>query len=317
MSAATQKASCEVSQGGAAFSYAQAAKGRSPSIPSTLPSGKALLELADTDGRRTSVPESKNAPADAAKTHTEDQAGVNQEGLDAKARPEANPAPINSSELDTKHVIPAHASPNGQPTVTNSTPSSPSFGTASTSTLPKEDEILSAANGSSDSTWDKQSQGSQNGLKTSEKAETGKEPTNTPTWDEESVPTISLKEAPPPAVNVWQHRREMQNAKAKTIQSAGLIKPASHGGGNVSPKNVAKSYDNALDLKKQDAKKKIKISQGASEEKVVSGGSKEVNKLAEGKPRGGEDGKFLYSLNSIPLTLNKFLRGVLDELLAL
>ena len=71
MSAATQKPVGEVSQVGASFSYAQAAKGRTPSVPSTLPPGKVPTEPMGVSERKISVSEPKITVIDS--RHTEGQ----------------------------------------------------------------------------------------------------------------------------------------------------------------------------------------------------------------------------------------------------
>lgn len=298
MSATTQKPVGEVSQVGASFSYAQAAKGRSPSAPLTLPPGKVPTEPVDTSERKTSSSESKITATGS--KQTEGQVEKIPEEGNAKVRPEPTAASSGAPESHKKSAVsPPHQQPEAQPQVAASTPSSPSYGTASTSTLPKEDETLSAANGSSDSTWDKQSQGSRNGQsasngpKSNEKNESDKEQSTIPTWDEESPAPASLKEAPPPAVNFWQHRKELQDAKAKTMQSTSLhpLKPINLPGGSTSQSKDSKSSDNALDPRKHDSKKKTKIVPGNLEEKPGGGGGKEGNKLPEAKTRGGEDGE--------------------------
>lgn len=297
MSAATHKPVSEGPPLGASFSYAQAAKGRNPSIPSTVASGKPPSELVDLSGPRVSIPEPKNTSV--AKAHAEEQSGKSHDSGEVTAVIELISAPSGVTEPDTKVSVP-QLQPNleGQVQVSASIPPSPSSGTASASTLPKEDEALSNANGSSDSTWEKQSQGSQNGNKTGEKVEGDKEQNTGRAWDEE--PTTSsltlLKEAPPPAVNVWQHRKEMADAKAKTMQSANIQshKTLYHAGGNGSLNNGSRTVDNTLDPRKQDSKKRGKAIHGQTEDKYLGG--KDGNKLAEPKSRTGEECKLVNSL---------------------
>lgn len=298
MSAATQKPVGEVSQVGASFSYAQAAKGRTPSVPSTLPPGKVPTEPMGVSERKISVSEPKITVIDS--RHTEGQAGKTSEEENAKVGPEATAASPSASEAQTKSPIPhLQRQPETQPHVTASTPSSPSYGTASISTLPKEDETLSAGNGSSDSTWDKQSQGSrngqnaQNGIKSNEKNESDKEQSTIPNWDEDSPAPACLKEAPPPAVNIWQHRKELQDAKAKTMQSTSShpLKSINLPGSSTSQSKDPKSSENTSDLRKHDNKKKAKPTAGNLEEKTGTVGGREGSKLIEAKNRVGEEGE--------------------------
>lgn len=295
MSAVIPKPLSDGSPSGTSFSYAQAAKGRTPSIPSALAPGKLPSESDDLGVRRVSAPEPKNTPIACPKAQTEDLVGNSREGVSAKPGTEPVSTPSSAAELNSKTTAP-ELQPNaeGQVHTPSSIPPSPSSGTASTSTLPKEDEALSSANGSSDSTWEKLSQESQSGNKTSEKPESDKEQTTSQAWDEEpTMPSLtSLKEAPPPAVNVWQYRKELADAKAKTI-SASLQIPKSQNitGGNASSNNGIKPSENSLEMRKQDTKKRGKNISGQPEDKQASG--KEVTKVTETKPRNGEEGKLL------------------------
>ena len=298
MSTVVHKPLSDGSPSGASFSYAQAAKGRTPSTPSTLASGKSPSESEDLGVRRVSAPEPKHTPIAFPKAQTEELVGNSRGGAVAKSGTEPVSTPSSAAELNSKMAAP-ELQPNseGQVHTSPSIPPSPSSGTASASTLPKEDEALSSANGSSDSTWEKLSQGSQNGNKTSEKPESDKEQNTSQTWDEEPTTSslTSLKEAPPPAVNVWQYRKELADAKAKTMSASLQIpKPQNHTSSNASSNNGIKPSENPLEMRKQDAKKRGKNIPGQPEERQASG--KEVTKVTETKPRNGEEGKLLAFL---------------------
>lgn len=298
MSAVIHKPLSDGSSSGASFSYAQAAKGRTPSIPSTLASGKPTSESVDPGVRRVSAPEPKNAPITFPKAQTEELVGNSREGTVTKSGTEPASTPSNAAEINSKSIAP-ELQPNteGQVQTPPSIPPSPSSGTASTSTLPKEDEALSSANGSSDSTWEKLSQGSQIGNKTSEKLESDKDQTTSQAWDEEPITSsiTSLKEAPPPAVNYWQYRKELLDAKTKTMSASLQIpKPQNNTGSNASPNIATKPSENASDMRKQDTKKRGKNIPGQAEEKQANG--KEVTRVTETKMRNGEEGKLLASL---------------------
>lgn len=296
MSAAIHKPLGDGSPSGASFSYAQAAKGRTPSIPSTLTSGKSPSESVDLGVRRVSAPEPKNTPVAFPKAQTEESVGNSREETVTKSGTESASTPSNAAEVNSKSIAPEHQ-PNTEGQVHTSIPPSPSSGTASTSTLPKEDEALSSANGSSDSTWEKLSQGSQIGNKTSEKLESDKDQTNSQAWDEEPITSsiTSLKEAPPPAINVWQYRKELLDAKAKTVSASLQIpKPQNHTGVNASPNTGTKPSENAFDMRRQDTKKRGKNIPGQPEEKQTNG--KEITKVTETRMRNGEEGKLLAFL---------------------
>ena len=178
-----------------------------------------------------------------------------------------------------------------------STPSSPGFGTASTSTLPKEDDMFSTPNGSSDSTWEKQSQGSQNGTKNGEKADAEKEQSADTTWDEEPQQSVALKEAPPPAINFWQQRIEAQDAKAKALKQATPTqksRPTNTNAGYGSINGASKSLDSSINFRKQDTKKKTKGHSGSTDERAVSGTPKDGSKSAEGRTRNWDEGNIIF-----------------------
>lgn len=166
----------------------------------------------------------------------------------------------------------------GQPQPTASTPSSPEYGTTSTSTLPKEDDVFSTANGSSDSTSDKHSQTSQGESKTTEKDDIEKKQNPSASWDEEvtaSVPT--LKEAAPPPVNVWQIRSQNQ-AKTKTSVPGSQSKPANSVNGVDSAHSPINGSESISEQKRQDSRKKKPIS-GLAEDQMSSGNGKDGNRI--------------------------------------
>lgn len=292
---ATQKLPGESSPTGPTFSYAQAAKGRSPSVPSVLSSGITSSENMSGSARSTSVPSAKDAtviPMNGSVVETPNDA---HEEVDAKVSDskDSNSSDLELTPKNVTSVLPSSSPAQPQPAA--STPSSPSFGTASTSTLPKEDELSSTANGSSDSNWDKISQSSQNGSKPSEKTEDDKLPNPASTWNDESPQSALLKEAPPPAVNFWQHRKEIQEAKAKTKQATGIQAPklTTQFGANGNISNGLQNSDSGLDSKKQESKKKTKSSTTYVEEKSSPGNNKEGHRVGEGRPRGLEEGMLL------------------------
>ena len=297
MSAATQKPVRELPQTAPAFSYAQAAKGVHPSVHSPVSSSKALSETIGMNHRRTSIPDSKSASMvperpTAQRTVSE---GRESHGGDLKAAIEPESVPPNNRETTLANMSPVGPTQSGSnDQATTSTPSSPGFGTASTSTLPKEDDVFSTPNGSSDSTWEKQSQSSQNGTKNEEKVETEKEQNAGTTWDEEPPPLpVSLKEAPPPAVNFWQQRKEANDAKVKASkQAAPIPKPKSvtSNMGSGSMNGAPKGLDNDIDFKKQDTKKKAKGNGGPVEERTALGAAKDAIKSPDSRTRNWEEG---------------------------
>jgi la-related protein 1 len=205
------------------FSYAQAAKGISTASTTSLPSKPA------------SIDQSKGVRYDET-NNSSHQPSANVSALPVETEVGSDP---ESSEISGD---PETQSPNGetqQPvTVTNSSmqetsgTSSPIDGTASTSTLPKDDDI-SAVNGISDAAWDGQSQASGPNERTS-LSEDGKKDSSSNTVSERSFGPRELKAAPIPVVNIWQQRKEAQEAKAKATAAA-LKSVASN---NLSPKTT-------------------------------------------------------------------------------
>ena len=178
--------------GGNTFSYAQAAKGRSPSVPNTaLAAEKPVAKRTASEGQQTLVDD------------FEEQKSSN-----------VTSPPANNDENKV------------------SLPSSPEYSTAPSLTLPKEEDMSATQNGSSEFTWEKASQSSQSGTKD---GESGKRDVDTASWADESSASVSLRDAPPPAVNFWEQRKEQLQAKAKAV------KPA------VSPSSKTSDFHHPLD----------------------------------------------------------------------
>jgi la-related protein 1 len=111
-------------------------------------------------------------------------------------------------------------------TLVNSIPASPSFGTASTSTLPKEEDITLVNTAPSESVWDRHSQPANGHEKSTEPTEgrrgkKGKKQKNTEKEAEKEAEKQKEEEkklemliaAPPPAVNIWQQRAQALKVK--------------------------------------------------------------------------------------------------------
>jgi la-related protein 1 len=301
MSAATQKPVGELPQAAPAFSYAQAAKGMYPSVPSALPSGKTSSEITEMTPRRTSIPDSKpvSMVSDRPMTKRTASEGRESHGGGLKTSNEPDSVSSNSGETaPTNTSLTGYPQSGGHDQAVNSTPSSPGFGTASTSTLPKEDDLFSTPNGSSDSTWEKHSQTSQNGAKTGEKVGAEKEQSVGTAWDEEPPLPVSLKEAPPPAINFWQQRKEAQDAKSKALKQVAPAAKSELATSNVrygSMNGPPRGLDNDVDLKRQDTKKKAKGNVGPPDERTAPRAVKDGIKSADGKSRNGEEGNIMPS----------------------
>ncbi len=306
MSAVNQKPQKEPMPAIPAFSYAQAAKGTSPSQPSSSSASKALSDTTETDTKKTRPSDAGSGTATSARTPTKRTAseGRAPQGKGFERGIEKNDMqPSNSDSTSNDNLKPESSAKDRvsskAPSKSTSGPSSPDIGGTSASTVTKEEEVFAAGNRSSDSTWDKQSQTSQNGNKSNEKTEVERENASQRAWDEEVPTAAALREAPPPIQNIWQQRKQAQEAKAKSKQSAPLqlSKPPMINNGPVTINGTVKSTETAIDAKKQEGRRKGKSS---PDDKASPENAKGVNK--EGKARTGEDGIFAHRCTTI-LTL--------------
>ena len=271
------------------FSYAQAAKGKTPASSSLPPNGKSSSEVTDKDLKRTVSSDRKMVITDVDRHSAKRAASEGRKPI-SRSRDDKNEAPVSflsdhKDDLGTDLL----SKPKGEGTQKGaSLPSSPEYGTTSTSTLPKEDDAFSTVNGSSDSTSDKQSQTSQNDASTVDKGilEQQISPDAGPTWDEEPSNALAFREAPPPILNVWQQRKEAQNAKARAKQAlTAQGKSSTVDAGQCGTNGVVKGQDVTTDLKKPDSKRKGKT---IVEERAVQDTAKTMNRDA--KARHSSDG---------------------------
>ena len=283
MTATTQKTSGDLGQTTPTLTYALAAKGRSPSVPSLLPNGKNLPDATGEGLKRSSSSGSRDTVANTTKAPSKHTASETQmpQSEDIKADQEEQQVQHNEIKDVTKADSAAgKLSSTAQPQSMASTPSSPEYGITSTSSLPKEDDAFSAVNGSSESTWDKQSQSSQNGSKGGEKAEAEKGQASNMSWDEEVPAPVSLKEAPPPPVNIWQQRIAAQKPKPSTPTQP--PKPAIPNLSSGNANGSAKAAEASTEQKKQDGKKKGKTVVGAVDERSAQGAARNGSKSSDG-----------------------------------
>ena len=282
MATSVQKPSGDLGQTAPTLTYALAAKGRSPSVPSLPPNGKSLSDTTENGLKRSSSSGSRDTsanPTKASTTRTASETRITQ--VEDVSTGEGQQ---QVQENETKDVIKSE-NPAGQPySVAQpqpmaSTLSSPEYGVTSTSSLPKEDDAFSAMNGSSESTWDKQSQTSQNGSKGGEKADAEKGQAPKISWDEEVSAPASLKEAPPPPINIWQQRIAAQKPKSST--PAQPPKPAVPKMSPGTSHDAAKGNEGITEQKKQDGKKKGKAGAGPQDERPAQAVSRNGNKSTE------------------------------------
>ncbi|KAF4290859.1 hypothetical protein KXW98_008695 [Aspergillus fumigatus] len=236
------------------FSYAQAAKGviATPSAanPASTEPNKPAVK-ADEQSIISSVQTEPETTAPTAPT-----AETSQEAEKAAA----------STDKDSESTATAPSKTNVSGT------SSPSVGASSTSTVSKEEEGSNTPNGTTESNWDKQSQVS--GTDKQGNAQEAKDKPNASSDKDKKPPLKELKAAPLPAVNVWQQRKEAQEAKAKAtaaLKSAASSKPSASKTASVASST---SGDNHQELPKTAPKKKgaDATSDGPKDRKRADGG---------------------------------------------
>ncbi|KAL8937665.1 MAG: hypothetical protein Q9216_004317 [Gyalolechia sp. 2 TL-2023] len=289
MSAATQKPLGELPRATPAFSYAQAAKGRSPSGPPSVSTEKASKGDQDIISINASTIEQQDATCalgSSAPKRAASEGGQSHNNVKAIGQIEPSVQATSGPNSTSATATPAtQASEQSQVVV--STPSSPEFGVTSASTLLKDDDLFSNANASSDSTWEKLSQGSQNGSKINEKTDNEKEPAANRSWDEEasaSPAPLALKEAPPPAVNFWQQRIEAKAAKQPSKPSNTQTSHQVMNGSNMI--DTTKPFDIGAESRRHDSKKQTKRVHGSFEEKPATAGAKDGMRAGDGKMKG-------------------------------
>ncbi|OBT95375.1 hypothetical protein VE01_06631 [Pseudogymnoascus verrucosus] len=195
----------------AAFSYAQAAKGRAAANAS-------LLSSQNTSGT--------NTPSKDMSLSVESSLDFSNTAATSDADRSTN------GDADVK--VPGTLASSTTASFQNSVPTSPSYGTASTSTLPREEEAAAAPK-LSDSPWDRLAASET----VSEKPEGDRRKTRKGKKDknadkdaekekEEPKPAEILVAAPPPAVNFWQQRMASKPASEEptAAEASTEVKPA-------------------------------------------------------------------------------------------
>lgn len=202
-----------------AFSYAQAAKGLAPVASATPPSqAESLVNPPDLTyaERNSSIPDSEKLES----LHITTASGKKDDHADDTVSKETPDdvnvvSTVNMSsdknsgavlrQIPTAHSDSKQISSNTSPTLV-----------ASVGNLPREDELSSNQIGTSES-WDNQPELSVVAEKAAQVTESGKDKIGDDDWVNVSVPKVEkeLKAAPIPTVNVWQQRKEAQEAKTK------------------------------------------------------------------------------------------------------
>ena len=264
------------------FSYAQAAKSKPQKQPAS--SGAIGTAVSTETGPKRTVSSDRATVAgaqekgSAKRTASEGRMPENTDRIE-KAEAESSSTTEAKGGFESDVTINSNPEEESKPTLA---PTSPEFGSASASTLPKEEDLFSSVNGSSDSNWDKQSQSSQNGNKATDQLEPGdhREMSKGHKWDEDIAMSPSLKEAPPPSKNIWQQRREAQEAKKAKFPPGSQTTAGKSASEQETSSAPIKATDATIDVKKSETKKKTKH---PPDEKAQNEGAKATNKDRKAK----------------------------------
>ena len=174
------------------FSYAQAAKGASGTpTPSKTPSEPENIDSKPEEQPTETTTETAPAPAESEAPQTSEKVAVEE-----------------TKDDDFTTVTNKHAAKKAVASRT----SSPSVRTTSKSRKSKEDDSSNTPNGTAEATSEKQAFAEG---KTDAVAEKSNEKSEESAKD--AAPPKELKAAPLPSINIWQQRREAQDAKVKTV----------------------------------------------------------------------------------------------------
>ena len=273
----TVSKSAEVTPAVPTFSYAQAAKGRAASsTTSAIQSSQANSGI--------STPAKESIPASHPLSASEFGAAASDTG-----GPSINGTQDIINKADPLGVGIAMESKAKSLTHSGSLPDSPSFGSASTSTLAKEEEVTFAANGLESNWRNHQSlPGTEKASETIEgrRAKKGKKQRNAekePEKEKEEVKQEVLVAAPPPTVNFWQQRKEELAAKAKPSPSL----PQTSHALDVSSTNDATS---AQSNKAVEMKRRGKSGEETDRSQSVThnGSNKDVSASSKGQRKGSD-----------------------------
>ena len=223
-----------MSQPAPSFSYAQAAKATTPATPAVPTSEKSRRDSMDTRAMSEAPIRGDHLVSLPGELPNGQLLGNGHLTHGPSAKKSLVATPKRASH---DHVVPKMRSKEeiSEPAADISvpTPPSPDPSSVSTSTFPKEEGVSATPNASSDSTWEKQSQASQLEEKSSEigaenvneketekasedaseKSEGEKAESPSAVWDQLAAAS-QLKEAPIPAVNIWQQRALDLKSKA-------------------------------------------------------------------------------------------------------
>lgn len=185
------------------FSYAQAAKGRSPASSTKAASG-------------TATPSTSTSELAAGGSWADD-------GDSAAAELNSNSLAKAARQASTPDIQEKTTPQNGEGKTSMSAASSVTSPDAahSSGSASRDDDTSSVPNTSSESTWDSKSQSSEPAAKSAESAESKDDSEASKETAKETVPSKpKYQPAPPPAVNIWQQRAQLLSAKAPARPAA-------------------------------------------------------------------------------------------------
>jgi la-related protein 1 len=255
-------ASGEISQPAApTFSYAQAAK--AASLAKKVKANPDSVESTPTTGSLTHTPDPERAESSSNNKDMNDISSVHSKmnGLLINDISHGNVngsngvSQLNGAEAAEEIVATSMPAPKASTeSAEKKSESSDQTNTTVPSAAKEDDAFVTASNDSTDGTWENLSRSSQAGEKTRTKAEIGSDD-DTKSW-EHVEPVAQLKEAPPPAENIWKKRLAENKAK-QPLKSA----DSNTERGNGASPNAAKNGEQG----RADARRKSRPSQTVEE----------------------------------------------------
>lgn len=266
------------------FSYAQAARGRSPQAEDGS-SSKQALEFSQSPDRSSSqqMPKSE-APIEVGKT--QETATETKVELQSSIEGETGKSVVDAESLSKSQSQTRTISTPVQPL--KDEPVSPSQPVPSAASAPsKEDDVFAVPSDLGESTWDRVSQGSHSEDKQINRVEGDGDDTNITSWEHVSAPS-QFKDAPPPSFNVWEKRALDAKSKVKDVKQS-LPSLGSNQKHDVISAPTRKGSEGGQDLSRLENRKKKPSTQQVDEK--GGPGPKDSSKSTDNKLRNGEEGE--------------------------
>lgn len=206
----------------ATFSYAQAAKGVSGTA---MPSKTVSTEPEKSEPKTEEPSESAPVPTESVTTASETETPREPETSTTSVDDDAEFTTVTSKHA---HRSKAHHSRTSSPSVRSNAAQS------------KECDASNTTNGTADASSEKQAQSDAKADKSENGSENTKEKSEKSDKSEKPAPPKELKAAPIPAVNIWQQRKEAQEAKAKANPAPAVVKGKSEESQHESGKTSSK-----------------------------------------------------------------------------